>query len=162
MLRRQHVILFYSRQYQIHGLHILRQRGAVSLALMIYQVRFNHLWIYREIMTIRETKDTLFYHLNVFIGQIFGVAWLPLVFMNTHHCICTPHQSTTQCQILTFHELSLPPKWNRQTLCSHYDRLRGPLSHWWFAPMDQWWVIHSDGGSVLSIKVFPTHVLLAW
>ena len=69
MLWWQHVILCRSIQHQIHGLHILCQRGAVSLALIISSVRFSLLLIDRK----------LWKHNNVlvkFLGKP-GFPWQP-------------------------------------------------------------------------------------
>jgi hypothetical protein len=79
----QHVIHFLSRQHHIHGLHIQRQRGAVSLPLMISPERLSHMPIDGKLW---KHWDKLFYHWYFFIGQIFAEDWLPLASMNTRHC----------------------------------------------------------------------------
>ena len=67
-------------QHQTHGLHILRERGAVYLARMISPVRFSHLRIDGKLLKHRETKYVMFF------SQIFGEARLPLASMNARHC----------------------------------------------------------------------------
>lgn len=68
------------------------------------------------------------------------------------------------------HRSGLDRPWDK---CSHCDRLRGPLSHWWFAAMDQWWLIqidccvsasvfsHNASGTVLSMKS-TLWVVMVW
>jgi hypothetical protein len=66
----------------IHVLHIHRQRGSASLAWMIFRWDSATCKL-KENYESTETKDKWFYNLNVFIGQIFVQAWVPLATMNT-------------------------------------------------------------------------------
>ena len=70
------VILFLTRQHQIDGLHILRQRGAVSLALMLSLARYISFNSQEaECMKHRETKDNNFVCIFLFWGGRPGFSW---------------------------------------------------------------------------------------
>jgi hypothetical protein len=68
VLHRQHVILFWSRQHLIRGLPILRQRGAVSLARVIFPVKI--------VKTQRPKTD---HFIGKYLGKPVMQEYTPLV-----------------------------------------------------------------------------------
>ena len=68
------VMIFWTRQNQIDGLHIQRQRGTVLLDRMLSPVRYiQPLVNWRKIMKHRETKYIFFY---MFLFVLFLYFWI--------------------------------------------------------------------------------------
>ena len=85
--RKRHTLLFQTTSDTVHGLHILRQRDTVSLAQIIYPVRFSDLRIDRKFWEKKSDWSNI---------------WGCMASMNTCHCMALRHRQSFELIIDVF------------------------------------------------------------